>query len=96
VQDIVFASTGWLGPRISWNQHVDVSTYSGLDFYINSITEAEEMWANPVVPIADFVYESWVDAVDAVNFGEKTPEQAANDMQARVTEELHKQFPELG
>jgi multiple sugar transport system substrate-binding protein len=96
VQDIVFAATGWLGPRISWNQQVDVSTYQGLDFYINSITEADEMWANPVVPIADFVYESWIDAADAVNFGQKTPAQAAQDMQTRVTEELHKQFPELG
>jgi multiple sugar transport system substrate-binding protein len=95
VQDIVFDQTGWLGPRISWNQALDVSKYKGLDFYIKSITEADELRPSEGCPVSSFVGNQWVQAVDAVNFGDKTPEQAAADMQQLCTEELHNQFPDL-
>ena len=95
VQDIVFDQTGWLGPRISWNETLDVSKYAGLDFYINSITEADEMWPSAGCPISSFVGQQWWNTVDAVNFGDKAPEQAATDMQNLCTEELRNQFPEL-
>jgi ABC-type glycerol-3-phosphate transport system substrate-binding protein len=95
VQDIVFDQTGWLGPRISWNQKLDVSTYAGLEFYITSITEADELRPSEGCPISNFVGNQWTTNVDAVNFGDKTPEQAAADMQKLCTDELHNQFPEL-
>lgn len=95
VQDIVFDQTGWLGPRISWNQKLDVSTYKGLDFYIKSITEADELRPSEGCPVSNFVGNQWTQAVDAVNFGDKTPEVAAADMQQLCTEELRNQFPDL-
>jgi ABC-type glycerol-3-phosphate transport system substrate-binding protein len=94
-QDIVFDQTGWLGPRKSWNAKLDVSRYSGLDFYIKSITEADEMWPSAGCPISSYVEQQWWNSVDAVNFGDKTPEEAANDLQSLCTEELGKQFPDL-
>jgi multiple sugar transport system substrate-binding protein len=95
VQDIIFDQTGWLGPRISWNQKLDVTTYKGLDFYIQTITEAKELRPSEGCPVSSFVGNQWTTAVDAVNFGDKTPEQAAADMQTLCTEELRTQFPEL-
>jgi ABC-type glycerol-3-phosphate transport system substrate-binding protein len=95
VQDIVFDQTGWLGPRISWNQALDVSTYPGLDFYIDSISTADEMRPSAGCPVSGFVGNQWTTAVDAVNFGDKTAEQAALDMQAACEAELKDQFPEL-
>jgi multiple sugar transport system substrate-binding protein len=95
VQDIVFDQTGWLGPRISWNQKLDVSKYQGLDFYIKSITEADELRPSEGCPVSNFVGNQWTTTVDAVNFGDKTPEQAGLDMQTLCTDELHNQFPEL-
>lgn len=95
VQDIVFEQTGWLGPRISWNEKLDVSKYSGLDFYVNSIAEADEMRPSEGCPISNFVGQQWVTAVDNVNFGDKTPEEAAQNIQKLCTEELHNQYPEL-
>jgi len=95
VQDIVFGQTGWLGPRISWNEKLDVSTYKGLDFYIDSITQSDELRPSAGCPISNYVGNQWLDAVDAVNFGDKTPEQAAADMQQLCTAELASQFPDL-
>jgi len=95
VQDIVFAQTGWLGPRKSWNEKLDVSTYQGLDFYIKSITEADELRPSEGCPVSNFVGNQWLTSVDSVNFGDKTPAQAAADMQAACTEELANQFPDL-
>jgi len=95
VQDIVFDQTGWLGPQISWNQKLDVSQYSGLDFYVNSISEADELRPSAGCPISAFVGNQWTTTVDSVNFGDKTPEQAALDMQKQCTDELHSQFPDL-
>ena len=94
-QDIVFDQTGWLGPRKSWNAKLDVSTYSGLDFYVNSIAEADELWPSAGCPISSFVGQQWWNTVDAVNFGDKTPAEGAADMQKLCTEELDKQFPDL-
>ena len=93
--DIVFEQTGWLCPKISWNAKLNVSAYEGLDFYINSIEEADEMWPSAGCPVSGFVGQNWRNTVDAVNYGDKTPEEAAKDLQKLCTEELRKQFPEL-
>ena len=95
VQDIVFDQTGWLGPRISWNAALDVSTYKGLDFYVDSVAEAQEMWPSAGCPVSSFVGQQWRNAVDSVNFGDATPAEAAAEMQRLCTEELRSQFPDL-
>jgi hypothetical protein len=95
VQDIVFDQTGWLGPRISWNAALDASTYQGLDFYVDSVAAAKEMWPSAGCPVSSFVGQQWRNAVDHVNFGDATPAQAAEEMQRLCTEELRSQFPDL-
>lgn len=93
--DIIVQTTGWLGPRLSWLETVDASAYPGLEFFLNSVVEADELKPCPLDPICNFVGQQISMAWDAVNYDEKTPEEAAADMQVICTEELHSQFPEL-
>ncbi|HEY63677.1 MAG TPA: extracellular solute-binding protein [Caldilineae bacterium] len=93
--DIIFSQTGWLGARKSYLEKVDPSKAPGLEFYLRSATEADEMNSSESCPIGGFVGQNWRNTVDAVNFGDKTPEEAARDLQEMCTEELRKQFPEL-
>ena len=95
VADIMFQQTGWFSPKISWNAKVDVSQYEGLDYYTNSIGEADEIWGMAVCPITGFVGQQWYLATDAVLYDQKTPEEAAKDMEAACQEEFRQQFPEL-
>lgn len=93
--DIILKTTGWLGPRLSWLATVDPSPYPGLDFFLQSVTEADELKPCPLDPICNFVGQQISMAWDAVNYGEKTPEEAAAEMQTTCTDELRRQFPEL-
>lgn len=92
---IIFEGSGFLGPRLSYLEKLDTSEVPGLEFFFKSATEADEMNAGLSCPLSAFTYDQWVEAVDAVNFGDKTPEQAAQDMQEACTKELRRQFPEL-
>jgi len=94
--DIIFDAIGWLGARISYLEQLDLGTApSGLDWFIRSADEADEMNYCTPCPISSFVHETWLDASDAVNYGTKTPEQAAQEIQETCTEELRRSFPEL-
>jgi len=93
--DIILQTTGWLGPRLSWLEKVDPSPYPGLDFFLRSVVEADELKPCPLDPICGFVGQQLSIAWDAVNYGEKTPEQAAKDLQQLCTDEIRKQFPDL-
>lgn len=90
--DFIYAGTGWVGARKSYLAKVDTSKYPGLDFYIKSATEAEEMHGMPVDPIEGFTGNQWNDAVNAVTHGTKTPQQAAQDMQDALTKEYQARF----
>jgi len=90
--DIIYAGTGWIGARKSYLAKVDISKYPGLDFYVKSATEADEMHGMPVDPIENFTGNQWWDTVSAVNHGTKTPEEAAADMQAALTKEYASRF----
>jgi ABC-type glycerol-3-phosphate transport system substrate-binding protein len=67
---------------------VNISKYAGLDFYINSVNEADEIWGWPAMPIENFVWDAWIKAYESVGYGDKSVEQAADDLQAACTEEL--------
>lgn len=97
VAQIMFDSTGWLPGRQAFYdpQRPGVENFAGLDWYLQSVNEADEMWAGPIIPIDNFANQERVRTFDAVVFGDKTPEEAAMDMQENLTEELRKQFPEL-
>ncbi|MBE2236492.1 MAG: extracellular solute-binding protein [Caldilineaceae bacterium] len=97
VQTPVFEATGWLGGRKEWYDP-DLPRYAGRDvlrWYLQSVNEADEMWACPVIPIQAFVEDQREKTYAAVIFGEKTPEQAAIDMHTACTEELRNEFPDL-
>ena len=92
--DKIFAELGWFGPRISWLEQVDTSIYDGLDFFSKSVLEADELVPCPLCPISGFFGQQWIIARDAVNYGDKTPEEAAADLQEIVTAEIRTQFPD--
>ena len=97
VAEIIYDITGWLPGRKKFYdpEVLDVARYAGLDWYLQSVNEANEFWSGPVIPIDAFVNQERNRTYDAVVFGDKTPEEAAIDMQQSVTDELQKQFPEL-
>jgi ABC-type glycerol-3-phosphate transport system substrate-binding protein len=93
--DVIWNTTGWLGPRLSWLAKLDVSKYAGFEFFPKSITEADELRPCPLCPISAIEGQELTKTWDAVNYGDKTPEQAVKDLQTYLTEELKKQFPDL-
>lgn len=95
--DIMFNSTGWLPGRQAFYdpERPGADKFVGLPWYLQSVLDADEMWAGPIIPIDAFANQERNRTFDAVVFGDKTPEQAAADMQVALTEELEKQFPEL-
>lgn len=97
VAEIMFNTTGWLPGRKAFYdpERPGADKFAGLPWYLRSVQEADELWAGPIIPIDNFTNQERNRTFDAVVFGDKTPEQAAMDMQAAVTEELKKQFPEL-
>ena len=97
VAEIMYDVTGWLPGRSKFYDPtvLDVTRFPGLDWYLQSVQEANEFWSGPVIPIDGFVNQERNRTYDAVVFGDKTPEEAARDMQQTVTEELAKEFPEL-
>jgi multiple sugar transport system substrate-binding protein len=97
IAQIMFDTTGWLGGRKKWYDATrsDIAKYPGLDWYLKSANEATELWAGTVIPVDGFVNQQRNMTYDAVVYGQKTPEQAAQDMQTACTQELAKQFPDL-
>jgi multiple sugar transport system substrate-binding protein len=97
VADIMFSTTGWLSGRKAFYDpnRPGADAYEGLPWYLQSVQDADELWAGPIIPIDAFVNQERNRTFDAVVYGEKTPEEAAADMQAACTDELANQFPEL-
>lgn len=90
--DILFDQVGWLGPRKSWQQSLDMSKYpddvqENIRYFTTSLDEADEIWLNKD-PIEGVTETEWNKAWQGVVYGEFTPEEAAATMQARLTEEL--------
>lgn len=88
VHKIIFDGVGWEGPRKSYLEKYDTSQYKGLDFYIKSFTESNEMHGMSVDPIEGFTNTTWTEGIQRVTFGKSTPEAFAKEMQAALTREL--------
>jgi ABC-type glycerol-3-phosphate transport system substrate-binding protein len=97
VAGIMFETTGWLpGRKVFYEgERLNADQYVGLSWYLESVSQADEFWAGPIIPIDGFVNQERDRTFDAVIYGEKNPEQAALDMQQACTDELRQQFPEL-
>jgi len=90
--DILFSNNGWLSPRKSWRDTVDMSKYpdyveDNIRLFVDSLTEADETW---VVrdPIEGITQTAWQDTYQAVQYGDITPEEGAKQMQDKLTKEL--------
>jgi hypothetical protein len=61
---------------------------------VESLAQADELWAYPACPIEAVVIDQFTKARDAVIYHEKSVEQALADLQSTVTEELQKALNE--
>jgi ABC-type glycerol-3-phosphate transport system substrate-binding protein len=90
--DIIFDGCGFLLVTKDFlkdpSSVVDVNKYEGLDFYINSLNEADEITSWPACPIDSFVWDQFAKALNAAIYNEKSAEQALADLQKACTEEL--------
>ena len=90
--DILFKEVGWLGPRKSWQETVDLSEYppevqENIQFFTRSLDEADELWFEKD-PIEGISATQWVTAREDVIYHKLTPDEAAQRMQETLTKEL--------
>jgi ABC-type glycerol-3-phosphate transport system substrate-binding protein len=85
-QQIMFDTGGTFVATKSWLKKIDTSNYPGLDWYVKSVDAADEMYGREPVPTNEW-QDLWYKARDAVVYGEKTPDQAADewDKQAKAS-----------
>jgi hypothetical protein len=85
--DIIFKGVGWLPALKSYIDTVDPTTYPGLEFYFQSVKEAEEWYRPLACPITDFAYNQWASLREAVFREQMTATDAAAEFQKRCEEE---------
>ena len=88
--DIIFNGLGWLPSRKSYLAKADIAKYKGLDWFVRSVDEATELTEVIMDPITQITATTVSKNGDAVIYGDKTPQQAAADLQATLSEELQK------
>jgi len=86
--DWIFEQRAWLPARKSYLAAKDVSRYPGLDWYVKSVVEADELGAIAVDPITSFVADTWYRLREKVYFGEMTAEAAVTEMQQECEKAL--------
>lgn len=88
--DIIYNGLGWLPSRKSYLAKADIAKYKGLDWFVKSVDEADELTEVIMDPITQITYNTFTNNSNAVIYGDKTPQQAAADLQATLTDELTK------
>jgi len=86
--NIMWEGVGFQPARLSWWKKVDAGRYQGFDFFVKSITDADEKWPDEPDPVVSSMGNEWVKARDGVNFGNFTPEEAATRWQEAMTKAL--------
>jgi multiple sugar transport system substrate-binding protein len=79
--DPVYELVGWLPAYIPYLQTVDTSIYPGLDFYVQSISEATEIWGSNGVETESFIGRKMNELRERHYRGELTGAQAAEELQ---------------
>ena len=92
--DIIYDGLGWLPARHSYLAKADISKYKGLDWFVKSVDEATELTEVVMDPITQITSTTFTKLCDAVIYGDKTPQEAAAEFQATLTDELQKMFEE--
>jgi multiple sugar transport system substrate-binding protein len=67
---------------------VDFYKYPGLRFFVDSVRDADELWAEPRGPVDGFVFDKFYEYGNAVIYGDMTPEEAMVEIQTLVGEEV--------
>ena len=94
VNKIMFDGCGFLLVNKAFlaNPHAVIGPdqWENMKFYIESITQASQVYGDNISPIDTFIWDQYSRAYDAAIFGEKTVEQALADLQSACSEELAK------
>jgi hypothetical protein len=85
--DPVFNGIGWLPAYLPYLETADPNKFPGLDFYFNSLTEANEWWPLVKMEIMPFIEQRNSELRERVNRGELTGAEAAAELQAAATQE---------
>jgi len=90
--DIMFKEVGWLPPRKTYLSTVKADPYPGLQFYLDSVTQATDWTPNfRRSPIHGYIQSQYQELRDSVNRGKMSPEAAAAEMQKRTDTEWKNQ-----
>jgi multiple sugar transport system substrate-binding protein len=89
---IFFDTAGGFAWTKSWLDKVDVNKYPGLDFYVKSISEADELYSNvQSCPLGwEFPQQQYDKAIDAVVYEDAAPEEVLAEAQKACEDELEK------
>ncbi len=93
--DLFFKFDGWMCPRKSWLAKVDASIYPGLPWYVDSISQADELRPWEWNPIETFMRSKFDTLKEQVVRKEITPEQCLEETERLTQEEFDKQFADL-
>ncbi len=85
---VMFDLAGALAPRRSLVRSLDPSRYPGLDWFIGSIFENDELQGCAFLPTETQTMDTWQKLREKVMYGQMTAEAAVREMQADCTRTL--------
>ena len=85
--DPLFNTIGWLPAYLPYLETADPSKFPGLEFYFNSLTEANEWWPLYKMEIMPFIEQRNIELRERVFRGELTGAQAAEELQNAALQE---------
>ncbi|MBX3011152.1 MAG: extracellular solute-binding protein [Caldilineaceae bacterium] len=89
--DTIFKEVGWIHPIKEFIPMIDANAFPGLDFYVQSETEATEWHLLRRCPIHWFVKDQWDALRDQVARDQITPAEAAAQLSQRAIDEFEAQ-----
>jgi ABC-type glycerol-3-phosphate transport system substrate-binding protein len=92
-EQVLFDHSGFLGARLSFLKKVDTSKYPGLDFYFQSVQNADNVGGPLPDPVQSFSATTWTSTLNNVLAGKAQPADALKQLQQQVTTEYHQRFP---
>lgn len=93
VCDLLFENVGWLGPRKSWQQTVDLNKYpedvqKNILFFTQSLDQADDLWVVDKDPLDGYLSDQWTQAISRMTNHSLTPQAAATFLQTKMTEDM--------
>ena len=85
--EIIFKDIGWLPAYKPFFDQADPATYPGLDFYFNSITEANYWGPFIICEIQSFINQKYIEVRESVYRGDLTGAEAAAKLQDDAVKE---------